>query len=260
MSDCDFLKKSFSYNATTEVEEICHPFFKAFKLNYFDYARSYSTKEIYGLQSNRDWFCHFFSDNYLIGSTIFHKGVHLWKDFPYQRLARNAAQSFNMYQGIAIFKQHENYVEFFDFCAQPDNYTATDFYFNNLDLLDNFVFYFKDKAEKLIKQMLKNPIIVSAASGHQQILDTDYSEFKKLFMARRVRMNIYKQEVIFSKREYEILKQIAQGKTIREIANILKISSRTIDTHIKNARNKVDGANRSRLVENFAKNLLSLRD
>ena len=259
MPNYDSLKKTFSYTATAEVEEICRSFLKACNLNYFDYARTYNNKEIYGLQTNRDWFCHFFSGNYPAASTVTKKGIHLWRAYSHQ-LAQSAEQLFDMHQGITIVKPCEEYIDFFDFCAPSSNYAATDFYFNNLDLLDNFYFYFKDKAKNLIKQALKNPMNVSATNNHCKILDTDYAEFKRLFAAKRVRMNIYKQEVIFSKREYEVLKQIAQGKTVREIANIFKISPRTVDTHIENARNKVGIISRSKLAENFTKNLLSLRD
>ena len=49
-------------------------------------------------------------------------------------------------------------------------------------------------------------------------------------------------------REREVLGWVAQGKTTREISEVLGIASRTVDEHVKAAGRKLDAANRTHAV------------
>lgn len=51
-----------------------------------------------------------------------------------------------------------------------------------------------------------------------------------------------------SKREYEVLKQIALGKSNREIAETLFISENTVKTHVSNLLVKLDSKRRTQAV------------
>lgn len=60
-----------------------------------------------------------------------------------------------------------------------------------------------------------------------------------------------------TKRESQILKMIAQGKTSLQIANSLKISKYTVDTHRKNIHKKLDISTNTGLVKYAMENLSS---
>ncbi|MCL4149036.1 UNVERIFIED_CONTAM: hypothetical protein GTU68_028289 [Idotea baltica] len=56
-------------------------------------------------------------------------------------------------------------------------------------------------------------------------------------------------KVILSKREREILTEIAKGKTSKEIAEILFIAKTTVDTHRKNIIRKLDLSSANELIK-----------
>lgn len=58
-----------------------------------------------------------------------------------------------------------------------------------------------------------------------------------------------------TKRERQILKLIAEGKTSQQIANALKISKYTVDTHRKNIHKKLDIKTNTGLVKYVLENL-----
>ncbi len=60
--------------------------------------------------------------------------------------------------------------------------------------------------------------------------------------------NVQKADSILSTREMEIVKQIAEGATNKEIANKLIIAENTVKVHVKNILNKLELRNRQQLV------------
>lgn len=60
-----------------------------------------------------------------------------------------------------------------------------------------------------------------------------------------------------TKREREILKLVAEGKTSQQISNTLKISKYTVDTHRKNIHKKLDISTNTGLVKYVMENLSS---
>ena len=150
MSFLNLLEKHISYTSAGEVREICHPLFEQFNLNYFDYVRVYPDGSTIILISNRDWYYHFCKSNYPVSSTIVNSGIHLWSHYITKQAVKDPAQYFNHHNGITIFVPNKNYIEFFDIAAPSSNRGALDFYFNRMDILNQFLFYFKDKASNLI--------------------------------------------------------------------------------------------------------------
>ncbi|CDL45784.1 N-3-oxohexanoyl-L-homoserine lactone quorum-sensing transcriptional activator @ N-3-oxooctanoyl-L-homoserine lactone quorum-sensing transcriptional activator [Escherichia coli ISC41] len=55
-------------------------------------------------------------------------------------------------------------------------------------------------------------------------------------------------EMNFSKREKEILKWTAEGKTSAEIAMILSISENTVNFHQKNMQKKINAPNKTQVA------------
>jgi len=59
-----------------------------------------------------------------------------------------------------------------------------------------------------------------------------------------------------SKREVECLTWISKGKTSSEVSQILGISERTVNFHVKNSMDKFDAVNRTHLIALFVKSYL----
>ncbi len=84
-----------------------------------------------------------------------------------------------------------------------------------------------------IQQLLQDPLI-------------DTSDFSKLSIEKyfNITLSTYK----LTKTEKLCLHYVAQGKTAKEIAEKLYKSVRTIESHLDNARNKLECSNRSELI------------
>lgn len=51
----------------------------------------------------------------------------------------------NLCYGINIFKKYQTYTAIFAFCSSRTHYEIVNFYLNNLPLLQQFIYYFRDK-------------------------------------------------------------------------------------------------------------------
>ena len=67
-----------------------------------------------------------------------------------------------------------------------------------------------------------------------------------LGMARRLTPKLMPEaEVTLSKREIQVLRWTAEGKTSSEVADILRIAERTVNFHITNAIIKLNASNKT---------------
>lgn len=104
-----------------------------------------------------------------------------------------------------------------------------------------------------------NPQIIEAAEevtpyaylikpfNNQQLLTTLNLAIKNQRSYRKPSANSDMAEQL-SKREMEILQQLATGKTSKDIAEILFISKNTVDTHIKNIKEKLNIRKKGELI------------
>jgi len=65
---------------------------------------------------------------------------------------------------------------------------------------------------------------------------------------KRIYMETAKGDVYFSRREAECAYQLSQGKTFKEVARILSLSTRTVEYYLKNMKLKLKCRTRSELI------------
>jgi two-component system nitrate/nitrite response regulator NarL len=97
-----------------------------------------------------------------------------------------------------------------------------------------------------IKMLTK--AIVSVAKGETFFDPNVAFNFMNNYIDKNVTIG-KTEKAILSNREKEILELIANGKTSKEIANILFIAKTTVDTHRKNMIRKLDLSNGNELVK-----------
>jgi len=118
------------------------------------------------------------------------------------------------------------------------------------------VFYFKDKASKLIaecyeKRKFQPKITYTRCSS----LNNNAQFHCNKLLPQKYYLDFGGNEVVFSKREYECIFQLGYGRSAKEIANILSLSPRTVETHILKAKIKSRCFSTNDLINNFIKNL-----
>ncbi|MBX3708746.1 MAG: helix-turn-helix transcriptional regulator [Gammaproteobacteria bacterium] len=139
---------------------------------------------------------------------------------------------------------------FFCFGASANNTSVINFYINHPDLLQKYGHYFRERerereresASALLKEYEKDKIIISNNAIYslpQSLSLFDYQAGQLSFKLTR--------------RENDCAKQLILGKQIKEIASILKLSPRTVESHINNLKEKFNYRNKLELAIKLSK-------
>lgn len=267
------------FKTAAQIKEICLPLFTYLGITYFGFMRVYDDGSRCYLSTNParvKYMCETDfreSSNYDTSEFVSSTGFILWEHgkFLLPELARPILEKkiaegrnyFNLDNGIAIHQRGPNYFDYYNFGAAPDNHEIVASYLRNLDLLTHFCFYFKDKAFKLIQQASenKNKIIVPKYFLAAEILPNPKIVTKKTFIEslsiKRFHFYYNQKETYVTQKEFNCIKWLASGYTIKQISRQVGLSSKTVNTYIANAQKRLD-CNREFLIDLFNQHLRHL--
>ncbi len=187
----------------------------------------------------------------------------LWSIFPEDKAIKTCRDYFNIDYGITIVDKYEDFCELSHFATTRNNYSIVNFYLNNLDILKTFIIYFKDKAQDLIRKFETNKIkIISNENDNKEKENRLYpnlnivsSSLKKEFL-NSLEINKFflinnNNEIYLTKRETECLHWCVLGKSASEIAILLNISPRTVESHLSTVKLKLNCTKQSQLVRSY---------
>lgn len=149
----------------------------------------------------------------------------------------------------------------FVFATKSHDTKYLSFYLNNIDILDKFILYFKDKAETLIKKAAANKIFSRAlAINHENgavikvigetLLDKNRLNFlKQIELSHHRLVNKIGNIIKIPHGEMLCLQLLARGRTLKEIANTLNISPRTVESNLNNAKRRLNCFTRKELLD-----------
>lgn len=145
---------------------------------------------------------------------------------------------------IVLIEKYEKHCELWYFGSDCDRDDMTNFYINNLDVLKAFTLYFKEQGKVLINDADKNRIKRIQQKNNsfkEKQTDKHYDKetFYKTCHPQDIHFNHQGQSVSFTKRETEVIKWSVLGKTSTEIALILSISKRTVETHMTRIKQRL---------------------
>ncbi len=115
---------------------------------------------------------------------------------------------------------------------------------NDIDLLQKFLLYFRDKAGLLIKEAKKSPIILPNLPTKPPKRSFALDEKAKHDFISKISQG----KNSITKREYQCLTLFSQGLTSKEIGRELKIHPKTVDRHFENLKAKHSARNRVELL------------
>lgn len=166
---------------------------------------------------------------------------------------------FDYYHPFVIIKKNAEYCEFFYFSTNLENYGANNFYLNNIELFEDFIFYFKSKACKLLNKIDAERFIYPQQKKYieENPFYNNFNLDKNKFM-EKIKLNSYKIDNInasVSHREIQCLSYIKKGYTNKAIASILDISPRTVESYINNLKLKLNKSSKLELVCFFEENI-----
>ena len=232
--------KNESLLLTKDVQAICQPLFKEYGINGFSYSRVFPDGARSELWSNHHALYHTFIKKKYITNNYYSPNNYK-KDEKYVFLANkiencslsmkerytnqltDLKQIFNYDNCFLIVNKTYLICEYFIFYTPSNFRSAYNFYINRLIELDNFSRLFKDKAKAIIKIADREKII----NPWRKDVSINLSRHKNQILSLG-------KNVMLSKREFEVAQHIVKGKTAKESAMILNISTRTIEYYIDN--------------------------
>lgn len=265
-----------SFSTTSDVKAICDEYFGDLNLNlhYFGHGAVYKDGRHHFLLSNPEWGKAHLLEEQLppAGYTVFDEvknsimlphinsedgmgwsgeGMKLAKD------------RFGIENLMVIYHKYGDQIQNFFFDLHDEK--AQEIFINHFDIFENFIFYFKDKARGLLDLASKNPLRVSEELLNSEITVSkkDQTEIlvhqnnhliPKQYCLRNNGINYY-----ISTREYQCLSSIAHGGKIKDIAQTLNISPRTIDTHLISLKRKLRTKTLAEAVQIYWKNRIGGR-
>ena len=223
-----------------EINKICASFFKNTGLTYYNFVRIYNDNSRISLCTNKKWHDYFLKqDKKHINLETTEDGASLkviWdclSNMKNNKLIVDAREMFNIDHGCTLIKNFEGYIEYHYFATETGNDHVNMMYINEDAKLHRFITYFKQEAAPLI-------------SGSKKL------EFKNTkFWHGKDRQKIYEKEkqrihlegkysgIYLTRRQAQVFKQTAEGKTTKQIARQLDIGAATVETHIKSLKLKL---------------------
>lgn len=235
-----------------DVSNICNAWLPQHGIRFFNFGRMFHDGSCYLLSNdNRVNRYLFETENRLFAPVpaelIKQKFYYLIPSTgPYQKATHDVASFFDIAHGFDLFECHENYTDVCCFATSARTEPLINFYLNNLGQLENFVAYFKDKADKLLTKLNQHKIDLPE---HMQLnfrgLIANHSQkpnYIKLGNKRYYLTGKY-QHIHFTQREVDCLTKLFAGYTAKETADLCNLSSRTVESYLDNIKSKL-GCNR----------------
>lgn len=221
-----------------DVRLLCEPYFKCLGLDHFNYIHRDNDGLVTYLCSNQQWLSHYLKKSYpKIGAFEQNENLSQYKYILWNGLDRDdpilidSKEMLGVEYGITIIKHENDGVSFYNIGSKTSDSSAINKYVNSLDQYENFILDFQEKASSITRKAKNLKLNVNT---NQNVSDKrkDGHYFGDLYLTNR---------------EIECVNYLSRGKTAEEMAIILNISKRTVETHISNIKNKMNCFNQFRL-------------
>ncbi|HEX4044696.1 MAG TPA: LuxR C-terminal-related transcriptional regulator [Gammaproteobacteria bacterium] len=259
------LNKTIALSSGEQIKSIMSALNSILGITHYCYIRSFPDGSHLLLSNDSSWIESFYLDFYDHG--VFHKipdsyqsGHVLWSTLSDQTTFAACRENFNIAHGITLIEKQKEYCEFFCFGTTVDNIKIMDFYIYNLDLLKRFNAFFKERADKLIREANADRIILPRCSitTSEEVISSvpegDFSQIRKNLIAATQCKRYYLSgpfaNVFLSPRQLACLNLLTLGKSLKEIARVLNISPRTVETYLNIIKCKLGIQDRANLIIN----------
>jgi DNA-binding CsgD family transcriptional regulator len=168
---------------------------------------------------------------------------YIWPDFPdSQDPVYCALYEHNIWNGIIMYRKYDDCIEAFAFAAERENNIIKNFYVNSINILNNYIAYFKDKAHDLIHPIDKNIFIPYNLDvlKNSIIPEKNIANFFERTKVSKFFLAINGRDIPLSKREMECLFHLSIGKSMKEVALLLKLSPRTVESYLNSSKTKTE--------------------
>lgn len=183
-----------------------------------------------------------FTEQYVLWDTVerTQESKQLYDDF----------KAFELDHTFTIMREQQGVKECFHFAADQQNHFINQNYLTHLELLKKFIHYFNDQISQH-KELRRGYEITFEVeknnSGYftkEALWAADYINFNQQTNVDRIYVDC---ERYLTKREFECLYWLAQGKTLEEAAQVMAVTLRTMKAHVVNIKEKFSCDNQFQL-------------
>ncbi len=262
---------AFEYGkaALDQLLEICGPFLENFNITTFIYGRVFYDGSYLLLSNNMAWFENWLLNVHSITGSVLHSTLletptngfyyKMWPSDPSDKII-TLNNSYNIWNGFSVNRRLEDSLELWSFGTENEDIKFYNFYLNNITLLNRFCLSFNDKCADIIAPTDNNRLAVFKEhldlTYHENISFTQkYNEIIGLTDIEKYPLKTKRGSIYISKREFECMFYLSQGKTAKEIGRSLNLSYRTIQFYIENIKRKTGYQSKSALGDLFRETL-----
>jgi DNA-binding CsgD family transcriptional regulator len=254
----------FQYNEQIQpiLINICSEFFRFLNLNYFAYG-FYNDGAHFTLRTNLE-LCKYTLEHNLfsINSKVSQDRI---RQIPLAQIKafvnsgkpqdalHQCVFDFNIWNSLCIMLRKEHSLHWWTFGTDRNNYGILSEYVNKRPLFESFIRYFNHAAVDIIN--VNDNLKIIHPGYRIPAYDPTYDNASQQLQTRFLKetMSPTNKKMYLTKREAECINYLGQGKTAKEVANLLKISPRTVEYYLQNARLRLKCSDRSHLI-NFFRN------
>lgn len=266
-----------SYEFSKQINTLLVPLSSQTEVRYFGYNRYYPENKFIGLYSDPT------PAEIELGSgrgpvfvdasgVVLEDGTYIHADLEeILKLTVDESQVYDLFQqqgnplgekivnnGLLIIRRGVGYDESFYFSLLESNIQDFRAYYKQImPILKQFCLYFLDKGKKLIQAAEQDKVTYPIPTEPcQSLFDIDLESDRMKNVLTSMQVSKYSVstehgEVFLSKQELNCLKHLAQGMTQKEIALALQLEPRTIESYIKNLKNKLNLDSKQQLVKQY---------
>jgi LuxR family transcriptional regulator, quorum-sensing system regulator SolR len=260
-------RNHFIISSAGDIAEILKPLLP-FGIEMFSFLKIHTDNSRTYLSNSAPWIKDYYELE-LYESSLFEdnkaeylSGFILWPEKADTPVFKHGRDVYNSHYGFTYYQKINDIREFYFFSGSKKG--LEHFFINNPELIKKFILYFKDKARHLLIKAEKNKILLPndfkpLLSFLPNYILCQERDFKKMEMYKKdfhemIKVSRYFFEegllngVGLSPREIECLLHLLSFQTSKEIASIMNLSSRTIETYIDNVKSKLHVHSKSELV------------
>lgn len=240
------------------ISQVVKPVFEAFNINSFVYA-SFKGDKMLRICSDDMWL-RYYLENELYNLPYYEREIN---ELTYKKqhiIVRNdsnnevtsSARRFGLWHGLTVYKKNKSEIELWNFTTTVDNSQIINLYLNNIDLLNRFIFYLKNKLPQAFifgdnkclitrnNSIISNTTFKLCSSFRNHIIEK--TSLEKLSL-------LNSDGITLTRGESECLYLLYLGRSVKEIGRLLNISPKTVETHINNFKVKVKYGNKLQITQ-----------
>lgn len=245
------------------ISQICEPL-KYFNIHLFTYLKKFNDGSQINLSTDPKWVFDYYNlslySTSLYESEPHETGISLWPANSDLLVFRHGQEHFDSIYGFTLCQNQADSCDYFFFSLSRKHFRMLDVCINNLDLIEQFISYFKDKTAPLLKSCHSHRIILpynysqeQGASKTDLLYTSDYlrEKFSQAIKGNSLTKWLKNHEPL-TKRESECLELLMDYQTVPELAKELSISKRTAESHLEQIKVKLRCRSKQELMIKLA--------